>query len=365
MSEGGEPRPSGPSRRTVLAGGGLLAALAASAAVGVRALGAEHRALPAPTATAAAPIAPVSAAPVPTAPPLPPPPPLGAPVPGVALGPRGGWALQSLLLLPGTGEWFTTQAKRGTSGLLDPAGLDVGDIVVSRLAADGRFLDAMVLPDAGHGMGLIVRLEGGVRVVYSCWFAPDASGRLYDVVRIPYAPGVAARTAAAPVVAGLGYPLDPCADPTTGAVTVRHQGGGGPEYTRHTWSDFAAGDLSRPTGAAPTTDRPPTHQGFATVGDRFFFYTGASSDTVGGDPALITEWSWTTGAVVGAPIDASALLRQADGGYPGGRMEPEGATVVVDPSGAAFLVVGFTTGGGPDATAPRTYPTFRYPVPAA
>ncbi len=363
MSEEGGPQRPGPSRRGVLAGGGLLAVFAASAVVGMRALAAEGRPQPAPTAAGSS--QPVAAASAPTAPSLPPPPPLGAPAPGIVLQPRGGWALQSLLLLPGTGEWFTTQAKRGTSGLLDPAELQVGDIVVSRLAADGRFLDAMVLPDAGHGMGLIVRLEAGVRVVYSCWFAPDASGRLYDVVRIPYRAGVAPRTAASPVVAGTGYPLDPCADPSTGAVTVRHQGGGGPEYTRHAWSDFAAGDLSRPTGAVATTDRPPTHQGFAGLGDRFFFYTGASTDTVGGDPALITEYSWTTGAQVAAPLDAGALLRQPDGGYPGGRMEPEGATVVVDPSGAAFLVVGFTTAGGPLATAPRTYPTFRYPVPAS
>jgi hypothetical protein len=366
MGEEEEPRRAGPSRRTVLAGGGLLAALAASAAVGVRALGAEHRSLPAatPTATTAAPVAPAVAAPV-VAPPPPPPPPLGAPVPGIALHPAGAWALQSLLQLPGTGEWYITQAKRGTSGLLDPAGLDVGDIVVSRLAGDGRLLDAMVLPDAGHGMGLVVRLEAGVRVVYSCWFAPDASGRLYDVVRIPYQRGTASRASATTVVPGAGYPLDPSSDPSTGAVTVRHQGGGGPEYTRHAWADFAAGDLSRPTGAVATTDRPPTHQGFCSLGDRFFFYTGASSDTVGGDPALITEYSWTTGAVVGAPLDAAGLLRLPDGTYPGGRMEPEGATVVVDPSGAAALVVGFTTGGGPLVTAPRTYPTFRYPVPPA
>ena len=281
------------------------------------------------------------------------------------LRPAGAWALQDLVLLPETGEWFTTQAKRGTSRMLDPAGLDVGDIVVSRLAADGTFLDSMVLPDSGHGMGLVVRFEAGARVVYSCWFAPDASGRLYDVVRIPYGQGIAARSAATPVVAGLGYPLDPYYDASTDAVTVRHQGGGGPEYTRHTWSDFIAGDLSRPTGMIATSDRPPTHQGFCSLGDRFFFYTGAASDTVGGDPALISEYSWVSGAVVRPPLDATGNSRAPDGTYPGGRMEPEGATIVVDSNGAPSLVVGITTGGGPLATGPRTYPTFRYPFTAA
>jgi hypothetical protein len=267
--------------------------------------------------------------------------------------------MQDLLFLPDTGEWFTTQAKEGTSGLFDPAGLAVGDIVVSRLAADGTFLDSMVLPDSGHGMGLIARVESGVRVVYSCWFAPGAAGLLYDVVRTPYAPGIAARAAATTVVAGLGFPLDPSYDATTGSVTVRHQGGGGPEYTRHSWADFAAGDLSRPTGAIATSDRPPVHQGFCSAGDRFFFYTGTATDAVGAEPAAITEWSWVTGAVVGAPLDATGNCRQPDGTYAGGRVEPEGATIIVDQNGTPSLVVGLTTGGGA-ARAPRTYPTFRY-----
>ena len=86
---------------------------------------------------------------------------------------------------------------------------------------------------------------------------------------------------------------------------------------------------------------------------------------MGGDPALITEYSWASGAVVRAPLDASGNSRQPDGTYPGGRMEPEGATIVVDQNGDPSLVVGLTTGGGISATAPRTYPTFRYPFATA
>jgi hypothetical protein len=338
----------------VLASGGLLAALAASAGVGAVAMAAGTR----PRVIAAAP--PV-AAPIAT---LPPPPPLGAPIAGIELRPADTWRVQSFVQLPETGEWFTTQAKAGTSGVVDQSGWEVGDIVVSRLASDGTFLDSMVLPDSGHGMGLVVRVESGATVVYSCWYAPGASGLLYDVVRIPYAPGVAARGAATTVVAGSGYPLDPYFDASADAVTLRHQGGGGPEYTRHAWADFTAGDLSRPTGTIATPDSPPTHQGFCSIGDRFFFYTGAASDAVGGDPMLITEYSWKSGAVVGTALDASGNSRLPDGTYPGGRVEPEGATVVLDRNGDASLVVGVTTGGGA-AAAPRTYPTFRYPLAAA
>ena len=160
------------------------------------------------------------------------------------LQPADTWRVQGFLQLPETGEWFTTQAKAGTSSLLDQSGWEVGDIVVSRLASDGAFLDSMVLPDSGHGMGLVVRVEAGASIVYSCWYAPGASGSLYDVVRIPYAPGIAARGAATTIVAGSGFPLDPVYDASADAVTLRHQGGGGPEYTRHAWADFAAGDLS-------------------------------------------------------------------------------------------------------------------------
>ena len=339
----------GLSRRRALAAGGLLAALAASGGSLVAArihATSTATSVPAPTPV----IAQV------------PPPLTNPPVPGVELHPESTANMQSFVPLPETGEWFVTQAKAGSGGLLDPAGLAVGDIVISRLAADGSLLDSMTLPDSGHGMGLIVRVEAGVRVVYTCWFAPDASGRLYDVVRVPYAPGTAPRTAATTVVAGRGYPLDPSWDASTGAVTLRHQGGGGPEYTRHGWADFVAGDLSRPTGQIPTPDRPPTHQGFCSHGDRFFFYTGAASDQAGGDPTLITEYSWTTGQAVGTPLDASGNSRQPDGTYPGGRMEPEGAAIVTDSAGASSLVVGVVDGGSGLAPGPKVYRTFHYPL---
>jgi hypothetical protein len=236
----------------------------------------------------------------------------------------------------------------------------VGDIVVSRLASDGTLLDFMTLPDSGHGMGLVVRIEAGARVLYTCWFAPDASGRLYDVVRLPYAPGIASRAAATTVVAGSGYPLDPSYDATTDAVTLRHQGGGGPEYTRHGWADFAAGDLSRPTGQIATPDSPPTHQGFCSLGDRFFFSTGAASTEAGGDPPLITTYSWMSGTVIGSPLDASGNSRQPDGSYPGGSMEPEGAAIVLDGSGGAALLIGVTNGAEQGTQGQKVNRTFRY-----
>jgi hypothetical protein len=348
MGRGGVGGGVGPSRRAVLGGGALLAALAGASGA-VAAAAATTR----PTRRAA----PMTAQPTP-------PPFVGAPVTGVELHPAAMPTMQSFASLPQTGEWFTTQARTGTSRLVDPAGLTVGDIVVSRLASDGALLDSMTLPDSGHGMGLMVRMEAGARVVYSCWYAPDASGRLYDVVRVPYIPGVATRGAATAVVAGVGYPLDPYLDVSTDAVTLRHQGGGGPEYTRHDWSDFVAGNLSRPTGSIATTDRPPTHQGFCSLGDRFFFSTGAASDQAGGDPALITEYSWASGERVGRPVDASGNSRQPDGTYPGGRMEPEGATIVTGQDGAPSLLVGVANGQVAAATVPRSYRTFRYPLVA-
>jgi hypothetical protein len=355
MSRGRVARSGVLSRRAVLAGGAALLAGASHA------LAAEAKTRPTLGA------APVNAqtSPPHVTPATPPPLPfIGAPVPGVELRPAAMPTLQSFALLPETGEWYTTQARTGTSRLSDPAGLAVGDIVVSRLASDGSLLDSMTLPDSGHGMGLIVRMEAGVRVVYSCWFAPDGSGRLYDVVRLPYAPGVATRGAATAVVAGVGYPLDASLDVSTDAVTLRHQGGGGPEYTRHDWSDFVVGDLSRPTGQVATADWPPTHQGFCSFGDRFFFYTGAASDQAGGDPVLITEYSWASGEAVGGPIDASGNSRQPDGTYPAGRMEPEGATIITDLDGAPSLLVGVANGSASAQAVPRSYRTFRYPLVA-
>lgn len=355
-----DPLGRSPSRRTVLiAGGATFVALTATG--GVLAAAARTRPRPAGTPSARVP----SPTPTPTATVPPPPPPLvNPPTAGIELHPADTSTLQCLTPVPETGEWFTTQARTGTSALADPFGLAVGDLVVSRLTADGALIDSMTLPDSGHGMGLVVRVEQGARILYSCWFAPDASGRLYDVVRLPYVPGTAARLAATPVVPGLGFPLDPSYDASTDTVTLRHQGGSGPQYTRHRWADFAAGDLSQPIGQIATPDSPPVQQGFCSFGDRFFFYTGSASGTPGGDPVLITEYSWSTGQVTAPPLDASGNSRQADGTYLGGRMEPEGAAILVDGAGSASLVVGLTNGGGPART-PRTFRTFRYPLASA
>lgn len=354
MSRGGVARGGALSRRAVLAGGAALL----SAAGGAVAAAAGARIHSTPAAPGDAQPGPPHATPTrPSRPPF-----IGAPVPALELHPAATATLQSFALLPQTREWYTTQASPGTSRLSDPARLKVGDIVVSRLAPDGSLLDHMTLPDSGHGMGLIVRMEAGVRVVYSCWFAPDASGRLYDLVRLPYTAGVASRSAATTVIEGAGYPLDPSLDVSTGAVTLRHQGGGGPEYTRHAWSDFVAGDLSRPTGEIATADWPPTHQGFCSFGNRFFFYTGAASDKAGGDPALITEYSWASGEAVAPPIDASDNSREPDGSYLGGSMEPEGATVVIARNGAPSLLVGVANGSSAAGAGPRSYRTFRYPL---
>lgn len=281
------------------------------------------------------------------------------PTPGVVFQPASGASMQCFTSEPWTGEWYITQATPGRSRFVDSAGLPVGDIVVSRLARDGRLLDSMTLPDSGHGMGLVVRLEAGIHVLYTCWFAPGLTGTFYDVVRLPYAPGVAERAAATTVVKGAGYPVDPSYDASTSAVTLRHQGGGGPEYTRHRWSDFAAGDLSRPTGRIPTPDWPPTHQGFCSVGDRFFFSTGAPSTEVGGDSPLITEYDWRSGAIVGRPLDTSGNSRLPNGEYPGGSMEPEGAAIVADGPGIA-LVVGVTNGA--ERGRKKVDRTFWYPL---
>lgn len=341
---------AGVTRRTALSAVGTLVA---ALGVGSGVLAASAVTRPRATSTVTTPRTSPLVTPRPVPPPL-----TAPPAGGVQLHPAQPSTLQGFVHVPETDEWFTTQTAVGTSALTDAVGLAVGDIVISRLAADGSLLDSMTLPDAGHGMGLVVRVEGGARVVTSCWYAPDAGGRWYDLVRLPYAPGTAARAGATTIVPGNGFPLDPSYDASGDAVTLRHQGGGGPEFTRHRWADFAAGDLSTPTGAIATPDSPPTHQGFCSAGDRFFFYTGAASDS-GGDPALITEYDWGTGQVVGPPLDASGNSRLPDGSYPGGRMEPEGAAIVVDGAGAASLLVGVSTGG---LSAPRTYPTFRYPL---
>ena len=176
----------GPSRRSLLAGGGLLAAFAASAGVGAVALAAGSRAR-----TRLRPLAPVAAAGQD---------PASAAAPGCADGgcrvcirrTRGRCRASSCS--PRRASGSPRRRRRGTSGL-------VGSGRAGRWATSSSLgwhrTDASSIPwccrTAGTGWGSSCGSRRGARVVYSCWFAPDASGRLYDVVRIPYGPGVAAR----------------------------------------------------------------------------------------------------------------------------------------------------------------------------
>ncbi len=86
---------------------------------------------------------------------------------------------------------------------------------------------------------------------------------------------------------------------------------------------------------------------------------------MGGDPPLITEYDWKSGNVVGSPLDASANTRLPNGTYPEGSMEPEGAAIVLDGTGAASLLVGVTNGPGSGTHGTKANRTFRYPLAAS
>jgi hypothetical protein len=64
-------------------------------------------------------------------------------------------------------------------------------------------------------------------------------------------------------------------------------------------------------------------QGFTTVGDRLWRYTGDGTGTNRSDPAALTEYDWNSGNEVARHNEPK------DTGYlgPGTRWEPEGLTI--------------------------------------
>ena len=354
------------SRRTLLVGGAVGAA-AAGVAVAASALGPR-----AVRATAEGGRRTRSASPTPTTAPTTPVPPPVQPVPPVALGapvlaasprPRTSGAVLQQLAIVATGEVFTTQSVPGSAPGLYTT-------VIARCAASpdpaagNPEVDAMVVVDGGHGLGLHVEPRDGGG--YDVWAslqgavpqsAPDG-GRL---ARFAYTPGVWSIEAIPGGAAWLpqfpndlgehqeavynfdgaaGYAIERMYDFRTGRQE---------RYTRRRIDDLVNG-VDRPEGRVMLPVNAPTLQGFATVDGSLFRWVGrangGSGAPVADDPMTMEQFDWATGARVAAT--PFPTLGQDGVAWRGGAYEPEGCAVRRAPDGRVSLLVGVTVGGPGD-----------------
>ncbi|MGW0855660.1 phage baseplate protein [Streptomyces sp. NPDC002690] len=241
-------------------------------------------------------------------------------------------APQSMAVDPVTHDLFVVQIRDA---------LEYGNLCVYRMdRSTGRAIDHMHLDGFGHGYQIGAQHIDGTTHLWT------EAGPLSDqfgtrIVRFPYLPGQTV-TMSSPVLSEPFSPVPgarfvaPNVDPVFQRLTVRYLTAQGYLFTQYpihpvtgqvTWTALR-------TVAHPLATLVPrladTFQGFASLGDHLYLYTG-NPDL---DDTYLTALSWTDGSVLAGPRHITAV--------PGlERREPEG--LCIEPMGAeARLLFGFS-----------------------
>lgn len=282
----------------------------------------------------------------------------GDPVPFGSIQPlAAGAVMQDFVYVPQSGMFFVTQAVNGSNGSRSP----YEGTVISRVrSSDGRTLDAMRIVDGGHGLGVEIEMQGDQPHVWLTWAGSSAAsdGRENDLVRFRYQPGSWSRADAARQLGLLLLPLQdrPEAvyhfDPNGTWAVERHfnwpTAGQAPSETfrRRRLADLRRG-VDRTYGEVTLPASPPFTQGFATVDDALFRWSGDmvhDNAMVPGDPPRLQQYSWADGRLVKARTYAT-LSQSAPGRWRDGFLEPQGLCAYRQDDGSVALLVGDVTGG--------------------
>ncbi|WEH40671.1 hypothetical protein PZB77_14825 [Streptomyces sp. AM 2-1-1] len=241
-------------------------------------------------------------------------------------------APQSMAVDPVTHDLFVVQIRDAPAN---------GNLCVYRMdRATGRALDHMHCDGFGHGYQIGAQHIGGTTYLWT------EVGPLFEqfgtrVARFPYLPGetvtLGSSVLSEPFTPAPGARfVAPNVDPVLLRLTVRYLTARGYLFSQYPIDPYT-GDVTwipLRTVAHPAAARVPrladTFQGFASLGDHLYLYTG-NPDV---DDTHITALSWTDGSVVAGPRLMTAV--------PGlERREPEG--LCIEPAGGeARLLFGFS-----------------------
>jgi hypothetical protein len=258
------------------------------------------------------------------------------------LHPGIGNVLQCGLFVPELNQWITTQASNGTNGKRTP----FETTVISRLSATGTLIDSMILNNGGHGTSIGVEVVNGVTYIYGTYQANAAyASATNDLVRFPYSAGTFDRSNVPNLT--VMPKLDPGYDNVAfdwynDLMVVRNSGGTKDNYIRRKISEWKAG-INATYGTISLQQAPPVLQGFCTMNDTLFRYTGATNGELLTPPDLtyIEQYSWNTGKRVDR-VEYTNLGKTSNGFYPGGTHEPESCTMYREPDGTATLAFSVT-----------------------
>lgn len=257
------------------------------------------------------------------------------------------------------GDFYFWHAVPGSNGSSTP----YETLVIDRVNTSGVLVSSMTLVDAGHGTSLGIELNTAGEVwVWLHWLAAG-DGQANDLMGVKYVGGATYTRAQAKAAGAAVFPHSWTdvggAVPVTSYdwakdYAVMHLGSTVPgmrAYVRRKISELRTG-VGTEYGRILVPEGPPTLQGFTTLDDGFYRYLGKVNEPAG-DTAMVEVWSWLTGRLVTA-WSTSALGRNGDGSYPGGRHEPEGVQVYRDGSGTPYLDLGVLLNASPNY-APRLY----------
>lgn len=220
-----------------------------------------------------------------------------------------------------------------------------GDLLYSRITADGTLNGKMWIKGAGHGtaFGIEEASTGGV------WLWSDAASRpsggrgfATKISRVPFTDGQvinSADTDQYDPVPGSGS-VTCTIDPLTARVMYRSNISGVRTYYLYRLADARNHNFSRPIATQPEPLADPTYlQGLCSAGSSFYVYDGQS----GGD-ITIRRANWSNGVTTQSAVMTygSALTYR----------EPEGLAVrIPDPSTPARfqLCYGIVSGSASDA----------------
>ncbi|HEY9331268.1 MAG TPA: hypothetical protein VIS09_24015 [Streptomyces sp.] len=255
-------------------------------------------------------------------------------------------------ILSGTPLDHETHTRAGQAMAVDPVthdlfvvqirdALEYGNLCVYRMnRATGRPIDYMHLNGFGHGYQIGAQHIGGRTYLWT------EAGPLYKefgtrVARVPYLPGQTVTMTSSVVSAPFRPTADarftaPNVDPVYQRLTVRYQTAQGYFFSQYP-IDPVTGDVTwtaTRTVAHPSQAEVPTlwdtFQGFASLGEYLYLYTGSPDK----NNAHLTALSWSDGSVVAGPQHITAV--------PGlDRREPEG--LCIEPMGdESRLLFGFS-----------------------
>ncbi|KAJ5171712.1 hypothetical protein N7492_004305 [Penicillium capsulatum] len=236
---------------------------------------------------------------------------------------------------------FVAQRRDGTAE-------KAGDLCITQLDFDGKYVGHMYLTGFGHGVSFAAQADGSWTYL---WTEVDANDHGYGkkLARFKFTSGRTvsstskAVTKFKPVADATEHTCS--IDPVTHRLIVRYNLGDGKHIAAYDLDEATKGNFTAPLASLKNPSiksQSDIFQGYAAYGQYIYLLTGTSYDASGGKlNSEITTVDMNTGAVVQGPTVTKA-------GSTLSFREPEGLSIYQTKGGEVRLFLGFASGKAGD-----------------